>query len=85
MKYYVKTTYTAKANHPHEKEGTQQVWYTGKCRVPTDKEEYITREMYGYCGWTRRYFAEKHIESWEDWEKKVSGDVWDIKMEILKY
>jgi hypothetical protein len=85
MKYYVKTTYTAKANHPHEKEGTQQVWYTGKGESLTQREEYITREICGCCGWSRKHFAEKYINDCKIWENNVNGDVWDIKREILTY
>lgn len=85
MKYYVKTTYTAKANHPHEKEGTQQIWYIGKGGCLTPKEENITREICGYCGWARKYFAEEYIKFWENADNKVNVDVWDIKREILTY
>lgn len=80
MKYLVKTTYTATANHPHEMQGTKQVWYTGK-------GGYVSKHMNILEGWSRRHFAEEHIKRWKeiDHELYSSKGAWDVTMEVIEY
>ena len=85
MKYIVKTTYTATAEHPNEKEGATQVWYTGKGNTLTRNLDDIINERYGYSGWTRRHFAEKDIKSEIEFYNRRPNHAWNIEYEILTY
>ena len=80
MKYLVKTTYTATANHPHEVDGTQQVWYTGK-------GGYVSQHMNILQGWSKRHFAEKHIEdqlAFHNDPRYTQNEAWDIECEVVE-
>ena len=82
-KYVIKTTYTATKDHPHEKEGVKQVWYTGKggtVHSTIDAFLYKCAE-----GWSRKHFAEKHIQGQLEFHYKYSQHkAWDIDMEIIE-
>lgn len=85
MKYIVKTTYTATADHPYEKEGTTNVWYHGKGGKPSQDLEDFTFERYGlYEGWSRKHFAERDMAKWNEWYEGLGKtDAWDVTMEII--
>lgn len=79
MRYLVKTTYTATANHPHEMEGTQQVWYTGK-------GGYVSEHMNILEGWSRRCFAENHAQDQIEFHNNSSQhDAWNMRVEVIEY
>lgn len=85
MKYLVKTTYTATADHPYEAEGTKQVWYTGKGGVVHSTMDAFVNG-WGCDGWNRRHFAEKHREDQLEFHYKFSQhEAWDIDIEIIEY
>lgn len=83
MKYLVKTTYTAKATHPHEKEGTKQIWYTGKSgTVHRNIEPFL--HGWGCEGWSRKHFAEKEIKDQLAFHyMSAQHEAWDIDLEIV--
>lgn len=87
MKYIVKTTYTATADHPYEKEGTTKVWYHGKGNRSTkDFEDFIHGYFGLYEGWSRKHFADRDIAHWNEWYNgQGKTDAWDVKMEVVSY
>lgn len=79
-KYLVKKTYTALEKAKSYQKGYTEVWFVGKNGSSYNKFcAYIIEKC-----WSRKYFAEKYIESDKDFHQRMKEEFWKIDYEIVE-
>ena len=78
-KYLVRKTYTALENAKRYQKGHTEVWFVGKNTSDKQLCDYIIEK-----GWSRKYFAEKYIESDKDFHQRMKEEFWKIDYEIVE-
>lgn len=79
-KYIIKTTYTAKAEHPTYKEGYTEIYYSGKERTYCELCEWVNEDAY-----IRKSSAQAKINKDNEFDVKFnSNTAWNITREIIE-